>query len=94
MGGVGIMTNAYIDQEGSLSMIGKSVGERLLTPQQTATLLSLSPKTLARWRWAGCGPRFIKIGGRVRYAESEIQAFIEAGVRMSTSDMGPVGNGV
>ncbi len=54
------------------------MSETLLTPEQTATLLHIKPTTLARWRWAGCGPRFIKIGGRVRYAESEIQAYIQA----------------
>ena len=27
----------------------------------------ISPRTLERWRWAGGGPRFIKIGGRVVY---------------------------
>lgn len=64
--------------------------DKLLTPEQAAALLYLKPTTLARWRWAGCGPRFIKIGGRVRYAESDIQAFIEARVRTSTSDPGPV----
>jgi hypothetical protein len=65
------------------------MSDRLLTPEQAAVALHLKPKTLARWRWAGCGPRFIKIGGRVRYAESDIRAFIQAGVRTSTSDPGP-----
>jgi len=63
--------------------------EKLLTPEQAAVLLHLNPKTLAWWRWAGYGPRFFKIGGRVRYAESDLQAFIDAGVRTSTSDPGP-----
>ena len=65
------------------------MSEKLLTPEQAPTLLHLKTTTLARWRWAGCGPRFIKIGGRVRYSESEIEAFIQAGVRTSTSDTGP-----
>ena len=61
---------------------------KLLTPEQTAALLNLKAKTLARWRWTGCGPRFIKIGGAVRYAESDLQTFIQAGLRLSTSDKG------
>jgi predicted DNA-binding transcriptional regulator AlpA len=65
------------------------MSETLLTPEQAALLLHLKTATLARWRWAGCGPRFIKIGGRVRYSASEIEAFIQAGVRTSTSDPGP-----
>ena len=65
----------------------KSVESKLLTPEQTADLLQIQPATLARWRWAGGGPRFVKIGGRVRYAESDIAPFIQAGVRTSTSDL-------
>ncbi|MGE3541317.1 MAG: helix-turn-helix transcriptional regulator [Candidatus Tectimicrobiota bacterium] len=63
--------------------------DKLLTPEQAAALLNLKSKTLARWRWAGYGPRFIKIGGAVRYAAHDLQAFIKAGVRISTSDQGP-----
>jgi len=53
-----------------------------------AEILTLSPATLARWRWDGSGPPFIKIGGRVRYAESDIETFIREGIRTSTSDRG------
>jgi predicted DNA-binding transcriptional regulator AlpA len=56
---------------------------------ELARILNVKTTTLSRWRWAGIGPRFIKIGGAVRYAESEIQEFIEAGIRTSTSDGGP-----
>ena len=62
--------------------------DKLLTPEETSRILQIKPATLARWRWAGCGPRFVKIGGRVRYAESEIAAFIRDGFRTSTSDTG------
>ena len=66
----------------------KKMNEKLLTPDQAGTLLQIKPATLARWRWEGCGPRYVKIGGRVRYAENDIAAFIEAGFRTSTSDQG------
>lgn len=61
----------------------------LLTPEQAASLLSIKPATLARWRWEGRGPRFVKIGSRVRYEEHDLLAFIDAGIRTSTSDPGP-----
>ena len=64
------------------------MNEKLMTPEQAAERLTVSPKTLARWRWAGHGPRFFKIGRLVRYSESDVQAFITAGVRSSTSDTG------
>jgi hypothetical protein len=36
---------------------------------------SLSPRTLERWRWLRCGPRYLKIGGRVVYRLEDIEAF-------------------
>ena len=53
-----------------------------------ARILGLSPKTLRRWRWAGTGPSFLKIGGAVRYDLAVLEAFIEASRRSSTSDQG------
>ncbi len=61
----------------------------LVNETEAARILSLSVKTLRRWRWAGRGPRFIKIGGAVRYDPTDLTAFIEAGRRTSTSDPGP-----
>ena len=41
----------------------------------------LSPRTLERWRWERIGPPFLKIGGRVVYRLSDIEAFEQLGVR-------------
>ena len=60
----------------------------LVNEAGAALVLSLSVKTLRRWRWAGRGPRFIKIGAAVRYDPADLVAFIEAGRRQSTSDLG------
>ena len=62
---------------------------RLITEVQAADLLGLSVKTLRRWRWAGHPPRFIKLGGAVRYDMTDLSAFMESGRRTSTSDPGP-----
>ncbi len=56
---------------------------------EAARILDLSPLTLRRWRWAGKGPRFVKIGAAVRYDLADLTATIEAGRRNSTSDPGP-----
>ena len=61
----------------------------LLREQQAAELLNIEVATLRRWRWAGKPPRFLKIGGAVRYDPSDLDAFIEAGRRTSTSATGP-----
>ena len=44
--------------------------------------------TLRRWRWAGRGPRFAKIGAAVRYDPTELRDYIERSTRTSTSDDG------
>jgi len=50
----------------------------LLTPAQVAVQLGISEKTLANWRSLGHGPDSMKLGGRVRYEEAAVDAFIEA----------------
>ena len=35
----------------------------------------ISERTLERWRWLRKGPKYIKIGGRVVYALSDIEDF-------------------
>ena len=63
----------------------------LVAEAEAARILGLSVKTLRRWRWAGRGPCFVKIGSAVRYDPRDLAAFIDAGRRTSTSDPGQVG---
>jgi predicted DNA-binding transcriptional regulator AlpA len=60
----------------------------LLTERQLAAQLNISVKTLQNWRWLGRGPKFIKLNGDslVRYRQSDVDAYLEAQVRASTSD--------
>jgi predicted site-specific integrase-resolvase len=48
-----------------------------LNEQEAAQFLRLSPKTMARWRYAGRGPRYRKFGGAVRYHYSDLQSYAE-----------------
>lgn len=62
-----------------------------LDTKQAARLLGLSPGTLANWRVAGSGPRFVKgdrLGSFVRYATRDLLAWRDAHIRRSTSDKG------
>lgn len=61
---------------------------QLLNEHQAAARLNLSVATLRRWRWAGQGPRFLKIGGAVRYDSEDLEMYIQACRRRSTSDEG------
>jgi predicted site-specific integrase-resolvase len=58
----------------------------LLNEHAAAERLNLSVKTLRRWRWAGRGPSYIKVGTAVRYDPADLDTFIAAGRRRSTSD--------
>ena len=59
-----------IDETGAPSGLRRSNG--LLNERQAADLLNVRVATLRRWRWAGKGPAFLKIGGAVRYDPSEL----------------------
>ena len=48
---------------------------------------SLSPRTLERWRWAGEGPLFMKIGGRVVYRLEDIEAYETGRRKASTAEL-------
>lgn len=52
----------------------------MIRPEEAANYLNLSPKTLARWRWAGRGPSFHKLGSAVRYSIEELDSFISDAV--------------
>ena len=60
----------------------------LLNERETAHRLGLRVATLRRWRWAGKGPRYLKIEGAIRYDPADLEAFIAAARRTSTSDDG------
>jgi hypothetical protein len=41
----------------------------------------LSPRTIEGWRQRGIGPRFLKVGGRVLYRISDVEAYEAAELR-------------
>jgi predicted DNA-binding transcriptional regulator AlpA len=59
--------------------------ERLLTPQEAANVLRLSPSWLAKARMRGDGPPYVKPGRSVRYPEGALLQWIKSRVRLSTS---------
>lgn len=49
--------------------------QQFLNQVRLADRWQISPRTLERWRWAGEGPAFVKIGGRVVYRIADIEAY-------------------
>ncbi len=63
----------------------------LLTTKEAAHLLRVSEAFLERDRWAGARVPFIKVGTRaVRYRAADLEAYIQAQARQSTSQRNPL----
>jgi len=63
--------------------------ERTVLPtEHAAAYLGLSPKTLETLRTRGGGPPFLKLGRRVVYRKADLDTWLAARVRRSTSDPG------
>jgi predicted DNA-binding transcriptional regulator AlpA len=53
------------------------MSSELLTPEQLAEHLQLSPLTLSNWRIAGKGPPYLKLGSRVvRYDLDAVETWL------------------
>lgn len=58
-----------------------------LTPKEAADRLRTSVGTLSNWRVRGDGPRFIKLGRKVLYPLTEIEAFEKRQLRANTAQV-------
>jgi hypothetical protein len=56
-----------------------------LLPREAAERLRVSVGTLANWRTAGEGPKFLKFGRRVLYPVPELDAFEQKCLRSNTT---------
>jgi len=76
------MNNATLPQDNTVSL------PRLMNQRDLAAYLGKSTAWCERARWAGEGPRFVKLGRHVRYRADDVLAWIEANARTSTSGEG------
>ncbi len=60
------------------------VMERLVAPEDLAELLSVTTGQLAQMRYLGTGPEYVKVGTRVRYALSDVRAWLNQQRRART----------
>ena len=61
--------------------------DSLLNQKQAAHVLGLSVRTLERHRVAGTGPRWARLGRLVRYRQSDLTAWVDSNLRLSTSEI-------
>ncbi|WP_201722701.1 AlpA family transcriptional regulator [Caulobacter sp. BP25] len=58
----------------------------LLTPAQVADMLTVSERTLERWRMTGEGPEYVALSRKVvRYDAVALATFVEARRRINTA---------
>lgn len=72
-------------------IVAEGASDAHLTPKELAARFHVSPGTLAQWRSAGRGPRFMRVGGTgtrgpVLYRVSDVEAYEEKITRASTSE--------
>lgn len=58
----------------------------LLTVEALAELLCISVHTLNNWRCQKRGPKFIRLGGLVRYRESDVNRWLESQTEEMNAD--------
>jgi hypothetical protein len=59
---------------------------RFLTQKQLADLLTVSERTLERWRVEGHGPNFVRVGRRPLYRLADVGAWAQDQTFGSTSE--------
>ncbi len=62
------------------------MSETCLNQIDLARRWRISPRTLERWRWLGEGPQYLKLGGRVLYRVSDIEAYEQSIVRLGIAN--------
>ncbi|MCD0280470.1 helix-turn-helix domain-containing protein [Xanthomonas melonis] len=61
--------------------------ERMSVPD-AARYMGMSKSTMDKMRHEGRGPRYLKIGGRIFYRVSDLDAYLEAAVVETTDSRG------
>lgn len=75
------MANSQLNHQNSFS-------SKLLDTTEVADMLGNKKNTIEGWRITGVGPRYIKIRRLVRYRLSDVEEWLEAQTRNSTSQLG------
>jgi predicted DNA-binding transcriptional regulator AlpA len=67
---------------------GNMVDQNVFNTNGAAAFMGVSPSTLSKWRMTGGGPHYVQAGRRIVYRRQDIDAWLAARVKRSTSDPG------
>ena len=51
---------------------------KLMTPREVSEAFGISEHTLAKWRVAGAGPIYIRVGSCIRYRLSDLEEWLQS----------------
>ncbi|WP_292649198.1 helix-turn-helix domain-containing protein [Nocardioides sp. NBC_00368] len=49
-----------------------------LTPEDAAVFMGIACATLKKWRGAGDGPAYVKVGSKIVYLVEDLESFLRA----------------
>lgn len=59
----------------------------MMNVEEAARYVRLATSTLNRFRSAGSGPRYAKLGGAVRYRKADLDAWLSSRIITSTNEV-------
>ncbi len=62
-----------------------------LNEKEVSEMTGISRSTLQHYRWKGGGPKFIKLGGSVRYPVNELESFLQSYPLLSSTSQNQKG---
>lgn len=78
-----------MEYQSAVSSILKSHSDPLFTPSEAADYLNVSERTLSVWRCTGrYGISFLKVGRKVRYRKSALDAFLDRRIHGAVEEKG------
>src|ERR1700682_4182378 len=64
-------------------VVSITLRETLLSPEELAQNLDLSPATLATWRCQRKGPSFLRIGRKIWYPKEHVKSWLDSALTMN-----------
>ncbi len=61
----------------------------LMSTRELASYIGVAEGTIRKWRWAGCGPKYTRLGGArgpCRYRPEDVAAWLREREATSTSE--------
>ena len=52
------------------------VDQCLLSTNEAAEFVQNSARTFSRWRSQGVGPSYVRVGGKIRYQQSDLKEWV------------------